>query len=77
MKNKSKFKTSELILRVPIILVGLWIIIKGIVDSHYPELLIFVAGGAMWEYSMFFLYRFGIFNPNKHWNYKNEEDERT
>lgn len=71
---KNRFKTIELVGRVPVLIIGLWLACKFLFNGQYVDLLIMLIGAASWEFFMFFLFRFNIINMNEMWTYNENDD---
>lgn len=76
---KPLFSPLELIVRIPVILLFFWIVIRCIVDfdNRFDSLLFLLLGAAAWENILFILHRLGWVDVTKDWKRNNEEDKPT
>lgn len=72
---KSKFSFTELLFRVPFILLFFWIIVRCVIDfdDRYDSLIILFLGATAWESILFILHRLKMINVTRYWDSLNEE----
>lgn len=75
MKN---FKLTELLFRLPIVIIGVLIFVKFILNGQLVDALTFLIGAATWEFVLFFLVRMGVLKDlPKYWSQKEDESNET